>query len=174
MRVLSKSLQWIFRFYSITLHIDCSWLLVPEGWGNMKLGEWNMKCFLHVGVFYYYYYYAHSEQNIRLSWLSLLHFFISVTMKLILVEFCTQKLLGKFSVCSYLTLSKMFYSVMLLVTEIVQHWWWMSEWMNMECFWNDTDRGKLMYLKKNLPQCSFRLQHNWSFNRIMPDSIRYM
>ena len=49
-------------------------------------------------------------------------FFISVAMKLILVEFCTQKLLGKFNVCSHLTLSKMFYSMMLLVTEIVQHW----------------------------------------------------
>jgi len=49
-------------------------------------------------------------------------FFISVTMKLILVKFCTEKLLGESSVCSNLTLSGMFYSLMLLVAEIVQHW----------------------------------------------------
>jgi len=49
-------------------------------------------------------------------------FFISVTVKLILVEFCTQKLMGEFSVCSCLTLSKTFYLIMLLVTEIVQQW----------------------------------------------------
>ena len=47
--------------------------------------------------------------------------FISVTMKLILVEFCTKKLLDKFCVCSHLALSETFYSMMLLVTEIVQH-----------------------------------------------------
>jgi hypothetical protein len=49
-------------------------------------------------------------------------FFIFVTVKLILVEFCTQKLMGEFSVCSHLTLSKMFYLMMLLITEIVQQW----------------------------------------------------
>jgi len=48
--------------------------------------------------------------------------FISLTMKLILVEFCTEKLLGEFSVCAHMTLSRMFYSVMLLVNEIIQHW----------------------------------------------------
>ena len=139
-----------FSFYSITLHIDCSWLLVPKDWGNVYLREWNMKCFVHLGVLYYY---ALFEQKKRLTWVHLSIYYLC-NYKINLVEFCTQNLLWKFSVHPRLTLSEMFYLMMLLVTEIIQHWWWMNEWMNVECWWNDTVRGKLIYLKKNVSRAT--------------------
>jgi hypothetical protein len=30
-----------------------------------------------------------------------------------------------------------------------------DEWMSMEQWWNDTDRGKVKYSNKNLSQCQF-------------------
>ena len=33
--------------------------------------------------------------------------------------------------------------------------WVVDEWMSMEQWWNDTDRGKLKYPKENLSQCHF-------------------
>jgi len=31
--------------------------------------------------------------------------------------------------------------------------WAVDEWMSMEQWWNDTDRGKLKYWEKNIIQC---------------------
>jgi hypothetical protein len=33
--------------------------------------------------------------------------------------------------------------------------WMVDEWMSMEQWWNDTDRGKLKYWEKNLSKCHF-------------------
>jgi len=51
------------------------------------------------------------------------------------------------------------YIVMILTgeTEVLgdKHYtaWLVDEWMSMEQWWNDTDRGKLKYWEKNIIQC---------------------
>jgi len=38
--------------------------------------------------------------------------------------------------------------------------WLMHEGMSMDHWWNDTERGKLKYLEKNLPQSHFLHQNH--------------